>query len=166
MVAIIPAVFYTLTTLPLSMFLSEAPFVIACKFEKRKSGVTKWFPSFLVPHGPQRRLSGILCAHENDSQAPGWWWGGIWGRCRGGDGERERENMTIFSIAFKKFFYLHRKSSDDSWVSNGTYLELRKDLGFSKLDHPVLWWKRKEEWYILILILHLLSEATNLCLCI
>ncbi|XP_029786220.1 oxysterol-binding protein-related protein 3 isoform X1 [Suricata suricatta] len=32
-----------------------------------------------------------------------------------------------------------RKSSDDSWVSNGTYLELRKDFGFSKLDHPVLW---------------------------
>nr|KAF6470060.1 oxysterol binding protein like 3 [Molossus molossus] len=32
-----------------------------------------------------------------------------------------------------------RKSSDDSWVSNGTYLEMRKDLGFSKLDHPVLW---------------------------
>uniref|UniRef100_G3UEF1 Oxysterol-binding protein n=1 Tax=Loxodonta africana TaxID=9785 RepID=G3UEF1_LOXAF len=31
------------------------------------------------------------------------------------------------------------KSDDDSWVSNGTYLELRKDLGFSKLDHPVLW---------------------------
>lgn len=34
---------------------------------------------------------------------------------------------------------LHRKSSDDTWVSNGTYLELRRDLGFSKLDHPVLW---------------------------
>lgn len=33
----------------------------------------------------------------------------------------------------------HRKSSDDAWVSNGTYLELRKDLGFSRLDHPVLW---------------------------
>ncbi|XP_041496603.1 oxysterol-binding protein-related protein 3 isoform X4 [Microtus oregoni] len=32
-----------------------------------------------------------------------------------------------------------RKSSDDMWVSNGTYLELRRDLGFSKLDHPVLW---------------------------
>nr|XP_004652860.2 oxysterol-binding protein-related protein 3 isoform X5 [Jaculus jaculus] len=32
-----------------------------------------------------------------------------------------------------------RKASDDSWVSNGTYLELRKDLGFSRLDHPVLW---------------------------
>ncbi|XP_054420455.1 oxysterol-binding protein-related protein 3 isoform X4 [Pteronotus mesoamericanus] len=32
-----------------------------------------------------------------------------------------------------------RKSDDDSWVSNGTYLELRKDLGFSQVDHPVLW---------------------------
>lgn len=32
-----------------------------------------------------------------------------------------------------------RKSDDDAWVSNGTYLELRKDLGFSTLDHPVLW---------------------------
>ncbi|XP_057622024.1 oxysterol-binding protein-related protein 3 isoform X4 [Chionomys nivalis] len=32
-----------------------------------------------------------------------------------------------------------RKSSDDTWVSNGTYLEMRRDLGFSKLDHPVLW---------------------------
>lgn len=38
-----------------------------------------------------------------------------------------------------------RKSSDDAWVSNGTYLELRKDLGFSKLDHPVLWWNVKEK---------------------
>ncbi|XP_053122447.1 oxysterol-binding protein-related protein 3 isoform X2 [Hemicordylus capensis] len=35
-----------------------------------------------------------------------------------------------------KFF---RKSADDSWVSNGTYLELRKNPGFSKLDNPVLW---------------------------
>ncbi|XP_008110873.1 oxysterol-binding protein-related protein 3 isoform X1 [Anolis carolinensis] len=32
-----------------------------------------------------------------------------------------------------------RKSADDSWVSNGTYLELRKNPGFSKLDSPVLW---------------------------
>ncbi|KAH0627380.1 hypothetical protein JD844_003009 [Phrynosoma platyrhinos] len=32
-----------------------------------------------------------------------------------------------------------RKSTDDSWVSNGTYLELRKNPGFSKLDSPVLW---------------------------
>ncbi|XP_054846812.1 oxysterol-binding protein-related protein 3 isoform X2 [Eublepharis macularius] len=32
-----------------------------------------------------------------------------------------------------------RKSADDSWVSNGTYRELRKNPGFSKLDHSVLW---------------------------
>uniref|UniRef100_A0A8C8S946 Oxysterol-binding protein n=1 Tax=Pelusios castaneus TaxID=367368 RepID=A0A8C8S946_9SAUR len=32
-----------------------------------------------------------------------------------------------------------RKSTDDSWVSNGTYMDLRKDPGFSKLDNPVLW---------------------------
>nr|XP_056713179.1 oxysterol-binding protein-related protein 3 isoform X3 [Euleptes europaea] len=32
-----------------------------------------------------------------------------------------------------------RKSTDDSWVSNGTYLELRKNPGFSKMDHSVLW---------------------------
>uniref|UniRef100_A0A8B9J0F7 Oxysterol-binding protein n=1 Tax=Amazona collaria TaxID=241587 RepID=A0A8B9J0F7_9PSIT len=32
-----------------------------------------------------------------------------------------------------------RKSSDDSWVSNGTYMDLRKEPGFSKLDSPVLW---------------------------
>ncbi|XP_077160720.1 oxysterol-binding protein-related protein 3 [Paroedura picta] len=32
-----------------------------------------------------------------------------------------------------------RKSADDSWVSNGTYLELRKNPGFAKLDHSVLW---------------------------
>ncbi|XP_062985090.1 oxysterol-binding protein-related protein 3 isoform X2 [Elgaria multicarinata webbii] len=32
-----------------------------------------------------------------------------------------------------------RKSADESWVSNGTYLELRKNPSFSKLDNPVLW---------------------------
>ncbi|XP_043822826.1 oxysterol-binding protein-related protein 3 isoform X2 [Dromiciops gliroides] len=32
-----------------------------------------------------------------------------------------------------------RKSSDDSWVSNGTYLDLRRDHGFSRLDNPTLW---------------------------
>nr|XP_009491051.1 PREDICTED: oxysterol-binding protein-related protein 3 isoform X4 [Pelecanus crispus] len=32
-----------------------------------------------------------------------------------------------------------RKSSDDSWVSNGTYMDLRREPGFSKLDNPVLW---------------------------
>ncbi|XP_034616544.1 oxysterol-binding protein-related protein 3 isoform X2 [Trachemys scripta elegans] len=32
-----------------------------------------------------------------------------------------------------------RKSTDDSWVGNGTYMDLRKDPGFSRLDNPVLW---------------------------
>ncbi|KFP29876.1 Oxysterol-binding protein-related protein 3, partial [Colius striatus] len=32
-----------------------------------------------------------------------------------------------------------RKSNDDSWVSNGTYMDLRREPGFSKLDNPVLW---------------------------
>ncbi|XP_062034439.1 oxysterol-binding protein-related protein 3 isoform X4 [Lepus europaeus] len=52
--------------------------------------------------------------------------------------QRERRRALEESNAEHqpRFF---RKSSDDSWVSNGTYLELRKDLGFSKLDHPVLW---------------------------
>ncbi|XP_047455838.1 oxysterol-binding protein-related protein 3 isoform X3 [Mugil cephalus] len=35
-----------------------------------------------------------------------------------------------------KFF---RKSKDDSWVSNNTYWELRKDPGFSHVDFPTLW---------------------------
>ncbi|XP_062393585.1 oxysterol-binding protein-related protein 3 [Sardina pilchardus] len=32
-----------------------------------------------------------------------------------------------------------QKSKDDTWVSNGTYWELRRDPGFSGLDCPVLW---------------------------
>uniref|UniRef100_A0A671KYS7 Oxysterol-binding protein n=1 Tax=Sinocyclocheilus anshuiensis TaxID=1608454 RepID=A0A671KYS7_9TELE len=32
-----------------------------------------------------------------------------------------------------------QKSKDDTWVSNNTYWELRKDPGFSNLDCPVLW---------------------------
>ncbi|KAA8586032.1 hypothetical protein FQN60_007601 [Etheostoma spectabile] len=32
-----------------------------------------------------------------------------------------------------------RKSNDDTWVSNNTYWELRRDPGFSKMDFPVLW---------------------------
>ncbi|XP_053322348.1 oxysterol-binding protein-related protein 3 isoform X2 [Spea bombifrons] len=32
-----------------------------------------------------------------------------------------------------------RKTEDDSWVSNGTYWQLRKDPGFSKMDCPILW---------------------------
>ncbi|XP_075883734.1 oxysterol-binding protein-related protein 3 isoform X2 [Nelusetta ayraudi] len=35
-----------------------------------------------------------------------------------------------------KFF---RKSKDDTWVSNNTYWELRKDPGFSHQDFPTLW---------------------------
>ncbi|XP_018122878.1 oxysterol-binding protein-related protein 3 isoform X2 [Xenopus laevis] len=32
-----------------------------------------------------------------------------------------------------------RKTSDDSWVTNGTYWQLRKEPGFAKIDCPVLW---------------------------
>ncbi|XP_063777778.1 oxysterol-binding protein-related protein 3 isoform X2 [Pseudophryne corroboree] len=32
-----------------------------------------------------------------------------------------------------------RKSSDDSWVTNDTYWQLRKYPGFAKLDCPILW---------------------------
>uniref|UniRef100_A0A1A8JBL8 Oxysterol-binding protein n=2 Tax=Nothobranchius kuhntae TaxID=321403 RepID=A0A1A8JBL8_NOTKU len=32
-----------------------------------------------------------------------------------------------------------KKSKDDSWVSNKTYWELRREPGFSKMDFPVLW---------------------------
>lgn len=50
--------------------------------------------------------------------------------------ERRRalqENNTTHS---PRFF---TRAEDDSWVSNGTYWDLRKDLGFSKLEVPVLW---------------------------
>ncbi|KAM9488668.1 oxysterol-binding protein-related protein 3 isoform 1-T2 [Clarias gariepinus] len=32
-----------------------------------------------------------------------------------------------------------QKSKDDTWVSNNTYWDLRKEPGFSNLDFPVLW---------------------------
>lgn len=32
-----------------------------------------------------------------------------------------------------------RKSTDDTWMTNGTYWQLRKDPGFTKLDSPILW---------------------------
>ncbi|KAG9345175.1 hypothetical protein JZ751_009718 [Albula glossodonta] len=32
-----------------------------------------------------------------------------------------------------------KKSEDDTWVSNNTYWDLKKDPGFSNLDCPVLW---------------------------
>uniref|UniRef100_A0A8C1TU08 Oxysterol-binding protein n=1 Tax=Cyprinus carpio TaxID=7962 RepID=A0A8C1TU08_CYPCA len=50
--------------------------------------------------------------------------------------ERRRvlqENNITYSPRFFK------RAEDDSWVSNGTYWDLRKDPGFSKLEIPVLW---------------------------
>uniref|UniRef100_A0A3Q2E283 Oxysterol-binding protein n=1 Tax=Cyprinodon variegatus TaxID=28743 RepID=A0A3Q2E283_CYPVA len=32
-----------------------------------------------------------------------------------------------------------KKSKDDTWVSNNTYWELRRDPGFGKVDFPLLW---------------------------
>lgn len=36
-----------------------------------------------------------------------------------------------------------RKSNNDTWVSNNTYWDLRREPGFSKIDFPVLWWPRE-----------------------
>uniref|UniRef100_A0A8C1YG18 Oxysterol-binding protein n=1 Tax=Cyprinus carpio TaxID=7962 RepID=A0A8C1YG18_CYPCA len=50
--------------------------------------------------------------------------------------ERRRvlqENSMTHSPRFFK------RAEDDSWVSNGTYWDVRKDPGFSKLEFPVLW---------------------------
>ncbi|XP_051526391.1 oxysterol-binding protein-related protein 3-like [Myxocyprinus asiaticus] len=44
----------------------------------------------------------------------------------------QENNMTHSPRFFKR-------SEDDSWVSNGTYWELRKDPGFSKLNFTMLW---------------------------
>ncbi|KAA0710252.1 Oxysterol-binding protein-related protein 3 [Triplophysa tibetana] len=44
----------------------------------------------------------------------------------------QENNMTHSPRYFKR-------AEDDSWVSNGTYWDLRKDPGFSKLEFPVLW---------------------------
>ncbi|XP_068944794.1 oxysterol-binding protein-related protein 3 isoform X1 [Petaurus breviceps papuanus] len=52
--------------------------------------------------------------------------------------QRERRRvMEENNLEHRPRFF--RKSSDDSWVSNGTYLDLRRDHGFSKLDNPTLW---------------------------
>ena len=40
---------------------------------------------------------------------------------------------TCLSVAY-------RKSKEDTWVSNNTYWDLRKDPGFCHVDYPVLWW--------------------------
>lgn len=36
-------------------------------------------------------------------------------------------------------FDILRKSKEDTWVSNNTYWEMRKDLGFFHIDFPKLW---------------------------
>ncbi|XP_055359502.1 oxysterol-binding protein-related protein 3 isoform X4 [Betta splendens] len=41
------------------------------------------------------------------------------------------------SIAHQPKFF--RRSKDDTWVSNNTYWELRKDPGFAHIDFPILW---------------------------
>ncbi|XP_020848899.1 oxysterol-binding protein-related protein 3 isoform X6 [Phascolarctos cinereus] len=52
--------------------------------------------------------------------------------------QRERRRvMEENNLEHQPRFF--RKSSDDSWVSNGTYLDLRRDHGLSKLDNPTLW---------------------------
>ncbi|XP_074051606.1 oxysterol-binding protein-related protein 3 isoform X5 [Macrotis lagotis] len=52
--------------------------------------------------------------------------------------QRERRRvMEENNLEHQPRFF--RKSSDDSWVSNGTYLDLRRDLGFSKLENLTLW---------------------------
>ncbi|XP_077577517.1 oxysterol-binding protein-related protein 3 isoform X1 [Stigmatopora nigra] len=52
--------------------------------------------------------------------------------------QRERRRLLEESngIHQPKFF---RKSKDDTWVSNGTYWELRSNPGFARLDFPTLW---------------------------
>ncbi|CAI9623803.1 unnamed protein product [Staurois parvus] len=52
--------------------------------------------------------------------------------------QRERRRvLDENSLEHQPRFF--RKSSDDSWVTNGTYWQLRKDPGFSKMDCAVLW---------------------------
>ncbi|XP_067824927.1 oxysterol-binding protein-related protein 7 [Heptranchias perlo] len=48
----------------------------------------------------------------------------------------EENNMVYQSRFFTKTIDANGK---ESWMSNGTYWELRKDPGFSKVDNPVLW---------------------------
>uniref|UniRef100_UPI00398EC231 oxysterol-binding protein-related protein 6-like isoform X2 n=1 Tax=Pristiophorus japonicus TaxID=55135 RepID=UPI00398EC231 len=48
----------------------------------------------------------------------------------------EENNMVYLSRFFTKTI---DTSGKESWMSNGTYWELRKDPGFSKVDNPVLW---------------------------
>ncbi|XP_056375806.1 oxysterol-binding protein-related protein 3 isoform X2 [Hyla sarda] len=52
----------------------------------------------------------------------------------------QRERRRVFeenNLEHQPRFF--RKSSDDTWMTNGTYWQLRKDPGFAKLDSPILW---------------------------
>ncbi|KAI5087243.1 oxysterol binding protein-like 3a isoform X1, partial [Silurus meridionalis] len=58
----------------------------------------------------------------------------------------QESNMTHTPRFFKylcqkniHFFFCIRWSEDDSWISNGTYWQLREDPGFRNLEFPVLW---------------------------
>ncbi|XP_018522279.1 oxysterol-binding protein-related protein 3 [Lates calcarifer] len=52
--------------------------------------------------------------------------------------QRERKRvLQDNSMTHQPRFF--KKSKDDTWVSNNTYWELRRDPGFSKIDFPVLW---------------------------
>ncbi|XP_014838453.1 PREDICTED: oxysterol-binding protein-related protein 3-like [Poecilia mexicana] len=50
--------------------------------------------------------------------------------------ERRRVLQDNSMIHQPRFF---KKSKDDTWVTNNTYWEQRRDPGFSKVDFPVLW---------------------------
>ncbi|KAK5862406.1 hypothetical protein PBY51_017806 [Eleginops maclovinus] len=51
--------------------------------------------------------------------------------------QRERRRVLEDNITHQPKFF--RKSKDDTWVSNNTYWELRKDPGFTQIDFPTLW---------------------------
>ncbi|XP_029308054.1 oxysterol-binding protein-related protein 3 isoform X3 [Cottoperca gobio] len=51
--------------------------------------------------------------------------------------QRERRRVLEDNVTHQPKFF--RKSKDDTWVSNDTYWELRKDPGFTQIDSPTLW---------------------------
>ncbi|KAI9536555.1 Oxysterol-binding protein- protein 3 [Dissostichus eleginoides] len=51
--------------------------------------------------------------------------------------QRERRRVLEDNVTHQPKFF--RKSKDDTWLSNNTYWELRKDLGFTQIDFPTLW---------------------------
>uniref|UniRef100_A0A3B4ZPB8 Oxysterol-binding protein n=1 Tax=Stegastes partitus TaxID=144197 RepID=A0A3B4ZPB8_9TELE len=52
--------------------------------------------------------------------------------------QRERRKvLQDNSMTHQPRFF--KKSKDDTWVSNNTYWECRREPGFSKMDFPVLW---------------------------